>query len=196
MMLAPNPAERAPDEAEDYVGIAASAVQSGSDWEAVLDAIPLPVYTTDAEGAVTYWNQACVDFAGREPELGSDRWCISWQLYSINGDPMPHDQCPMADAIRGGKAIRGERAIAMRPDGKRRAFAAYPTPLLDSAGKVTGAVNLLLDVSDEQAGSLSEQAARCRRLARATTDERASEILRDMASGYATTAAALCSAQN
>ena len=181
----------APDHAENFVRIAVEAVQSGSDWERVLDTIPLPVYTTDAGGAVTYWNQACVDFAGRQPELGSDRWCVTWQLYTINGEPLPHDQCPMAEAVKTAKPVRGERAIASRPDGSRRAFAPYPTPLIDEFGKVTGAVNLLLDVSDEQAGSLSEQAARCRRLARATTDAQASEILHSMASGYASTAAAL-----
>ena len=34
---------------------------------AVLDALPVPVYLTDPEGRVTYWNRACAEFAGREP---------------------------------------------------------------------------------------------------------------------------------
>lgn len=179
---------------QHYLDIAVDALRNGEDWRSVLDELPVPVYTTDSDGAVTYWNQSCADFAGREPQLGEDRWCVTWQLYTMAGDFLPHDQCPMAEAIRTRTAVRGEVAIAMRPDGSRRAFTPYPTPLFDSAGNLSGAVNMLIDVSDEQAGSLAEQAARCKRLARATNDGRASEILADMAHGYAATAAALKSA--
>lgn len=176
---------------QQHLDFALEALRNGDDWRSALDELPVPVYTTDADGAVTYWNQACADFAGREPQLGEDRWCVTWQLYTMAGDFLPHDQCPMAEAIRTKTAVRGEVAIAMRPDGTRRAFTPYPTPLFDAAGNLAGAVNMLIDVSDEQAGSLSEQAARCKRLARATTDGQASEILADMAHGYAATAAAL-----
>jgi hypothetical protein len=79
----------------------------------------------------------------------------------------------------------------MRPDGSRRAFVPYPTPLFDSDGQLTGAVNLLIDVTHEQATELADQAARCRRLARATTDSQASAILGGMAQEYAATAATL-----
>ncbi|MGI8704700.1 MAG: PAS domain-containing protein [Sphingomicrobium sp.] len=176
---------------QQYLDTALDALRNGEDWRSVLDELPVPVYTTDADGLVTYWNQACVDFAGREPRLGQDRWCVTWKIYTTTGDFLPHDQCPMADAIRTRTAVRGEVAIAIRPDESRRAFTPYPTPLFDSAGNLSGAVNMLIDVSDEQAGALVEQAARCKRLARATNDGQASEILANMAHGYAATAAAL-----
>ena len=57
----------------------------------------------------------------------------------------------MAQAIREERAIRGAVAIAMRPDGTRRAFTPYPTPLFDDDGKLIGAVNMLIDVTAEQA---------------------------------------------
>jgi PAS domain-containing protein len=162
-----------------------------NDWRAVLDDLPVPVYTTDTQGSVTYWNKACIDFAGRVPQLGSDRWCVTWQLYTTTGEPLAHEDCPMAETLKTRKEVRGKVAIAMRPDGTRRAFIPYPTPLFDRDGAFSGAVNLFIDVTHEQAGELAEQAARCRRLARATTDIRASEILGDMAQGYAATAATL-----
>jgi len=177
--------------AEQYLTTALTALQGSDDWQSALDELPVPVYTTDADGAVTYWNQACIDFAGRVPQLGEDRWCVTWQLYTMLGERLLHEDCPMAEAVKTRKEIRGKVAIAMRPDGTRRAFAPYPTPLFDKAGNFTGAVNMLIDVSHEQAAELAEQAARCRRLSRATTDIRASEILRDMAQGYAATAATL-----
>ena len=176
---------------EELLTTALSAFEAGAGYAAVLDRLPVPIYTTDTEGCVTYWNQACVDFAGREPQLGRDRWCVTWQLYTMSGERLPHDQCPMAVAIKEGRAVRNEIAIALRPDGTRVAFRPYPTPLFDGDGKLTGAVNMLVDISEEQSESLKEQAARCRRLARSTNDRRTSDILKTMASGYEETAASL-----
>jgi hypothetical protein len=97
----------------------------------------------------------------------------------------------MAAAIKGQCEIRGEVAIALRPDGTRRAFTPYPTPLFDQAGNLTGAVNLLIDVTDEQASALNEQAVRCKRLADAIHNKRDAAILSKMADGFAATALAL-----
>lgn len=166
---------------EDYLDMAVSALADRADAHSLLDELPVPVYTTDAFGNVTYWNHACVDFAGREPQLGKDKWCVTWRIHRTSGEHLPHDQCPMAEAIRRRQPIRGEVAIAMRPDGSRRAFAPYPTPLFDQAGEMTGAVNLLIDVTNEQASALAAQASRCRRLACSTSDRPALDVLAAMA---------------
>src|SRR6185369_9300719 len=108
-----------------YLDTALSALSSGGDDRSVLDELPVPIYTTDASGAVTYWNRACVEFAGREPELGRDRWCVTWQLFTTAGDPLRHEECPMAEAIKLQRAVRDAIAIAERPDGSRVAFRAY-----------------------------------------------------------------------
>lgn len=180
----------APATAEDYLQAAIEATAAGDDCHALLDRLPVPVYITDTEGLVTYWNRASAEFAGREPQLGEDRWCVTWQLYSTSGDPMPHDRCPMAEAIHKRQPIRGKVAIALRPDGTRVAFVPYPTPLFDG-DTLTGAINLLIDVTAEQAEALSDQSDRCRRLAEATHDRSAARILEQMATDYAATASAL-----
>jgi hypothetical protein len=90
----------------------------------------------------------------------------------------------MATAIRERRPVRSEIAIALRPNGSRVAFRPYPTPLFDKAGDLQGAINMLIDISEEQAETLKEQAARCRRLANSTEDLSAREILRSMAAGY------------
>ncbi len=181
----------APVEAEDYLDAALGALASGDICPTVLDQLPVPIYMTDETGAVTYWNSACVAFAGREPQLGEDRWCVTWKLYTTNGDHLPHDKCPMAQAIREQREIRGAVAIAMRPDGTRRAFTPYPTPMFDDEGKLVGAVNMLVDVSAQQAEVLADQARRCRRLANATYDRQTCGVLTAMADEFAKTAAEL-----
>lgn len=178
--------------AQDYLDFALNALKKADDgFKPLLDALPVPVYVIDAEGLVTYWNKACVEFAGREPELGRDRWCVTWRIHTTSDEYLPHDRCPMAVAVREKRQVRSEVAIAMRPDGSRKAFAPYPTPLFDDRGELTGAINLLIDVSEKQAAALKEQAERCRRLAAAICDRQTAETLRTMASGYENNAAAL-----
>jgi PAS domain S-box-containing protein len=125
-------------------------LESEQRLQELLAAIPAAIYTTDAEGKITYFNEAAVDLAGRTPTLGSDEWCVTWKLYNPDGTPLPHDQCPMAVALREGRPIRNAEAVAERPDGTRVPFIPFPTPLRDISGKVVGAINMLVDISERR----------------------------------------------
>jgi PAS domain S-box-containing protein len=120
----------------------------------LLEALPVAIYTTDAEGRITFFNQAAADLWGRRPQLGTDQWCGSWRLYWPDGRPLPHDECPMAITLKEGRPVRGVEAVAERPDGTRVSFLPFPTPLRDAAGRVTGAINLLIDLTDRQRSEL------------------------------------------
>jgi PAS domain S-box-containing protein len=121
----------------------------------LLEALPVAVYTTDAQGRITFFNQAAVEFWGRAPEPGTEYWCGSWRLYWPDGRPLAHSDCPMAIALKEGRAVRGLEAIAERPDGTRVRFIPYPTPLRDEQGQLTGAVNLLMDVTQRYEAELA-----------------------------------------
>ncbi|MBR0809969.1 MULTISPECIES: sensor histidine kinase [Bradyrhizobium] len=112
----------------------------------LLQALPAAIYTTDAEGRITFFNQACIDFAGRTPKIG-EMWCVTWRLYLPDGTPLPHDECPMAIALKENRAVRDVEAVAERPDGSRICFMPYPTPLRDERGELVGAVNMLVDIT-------------------------------------------------
>ena len=64
-----------------------------------------------------------------------------------DGTPLPHDQCPMAVALKENVPIRGMEAVAERPDGTRVPFIPYPTPIHDASGALVGAVNMLVDIT-------------------------------------------------
>lgn len=114
----------------------------------ILEALPEPICTTDAHGRLTFYNSAAAMMWGVRPELGKSEFCGSWKLYWPDGRPLPHDECPMAIALKEKRAIRGLEAIAERPDGTRIPFVAFPTPLFDEAGNLIGAVNMLVDLTD------------------------------------------------
>ncbi len=114
-----------------------------------LEALGVPVYTTDATGHITFYNQAAVALWGRSPDVG-EMWCGSWKLFWPNGTPMAHGHCPMAIALKERRSVRGYEGIAERPDGTRISFVPYPTVVMDEAGEMIGAVNVLVDVSDRR----------------------------------------------
>jgi PAS domain S-box-containing protein len=111
-----------------------------------VEALGVALYTTDAAGRITYYNEAASQLWGRRPAIGEE-WCGSWRLFWPDGRPMAHDECPMAIALREGRPVRGWAAIAERPDGSRFDFEPYPTPLYDDRGVLIGAVNVLVDVT-------------------------------------------------
>jgi PAS domain S-box-containing protein len=116
----------------------------------IIDALPVAIYTTDAEGRLTHFNPAATEFAGRVPQLGTDRWCVSWKLYRPDGTSLPHEECPMAITLKEGRVVRGAEAIIERPDGKRIHFEPYPALLRDAEGRITGGVNMLVDVTERK----------------------------------------------
>ncbi|MDR6820869.1 PAS domain S-box-containing protein [Neorhizobium sp. 2083] len=122
----------------------------------LLEALPAAVYTTDATGRITFYNKAAVDMSGRTPQPG-DMWCVTWRLYNPDGSPLPHDQCPMAVALKEDRPVRGAEAIAERPDGSRVPFIPYPTPLHDAEGNLIGAINMLVDISERKQAENSQK---------------------------------------
>jgi PAS domain S-box-containing protein len=58
----------------------------------------------------------------------------------------------MAIALKEKRAVRGLEAVAERPDGVRVPFTPYPTPIFDEDGTLIGAVNMLVDTTDQKQG--------------------------------------------
>jgi PAS domain S-box-containing protein len=140
-------------------------------YRQLLDGLGVAMYTTDAAGRITFFNAAAVEFWGRRPGLGEE-WCGSLHLLWPDGSPMRHDECPMATALKEARPVRGGEAIAVRPDGSRVHFMAFPTPLFDDDGDLSGAVNVLVDVTERhRAEEASRSAARELAASNAVKDE-------------------------
>jgi PAS domain S-box-containing protein len=124
--------------------------ESEQRYSQLVSSLPAAVYTTDAKGRVTLFNQAVVDLWGRRPEVGEDLWCGSYKIFRPDGTDLPLDQCPMAITLKEGRAVRDQEIVIERPDGTRRSILPYPDPIRDTSGKIVGAVNMLLDITENK----------------------------------------------
>ncbi len=117
----------------------------------LLEALPAGAYTCDTDGLITYYNRRAVELWGREPKLSDpvDRFCGSFKLYgAADGVPINHDRCWMALALQTGRGFNRQEIIVERPDGQRLTALAHANPIRDRAGRLVGAVNVLVDISD------------------------------------------------
>ncbi|WP_161600923.1 PAS domain S-box protein [Teichococcus oryzae] len=128
----------------------------------LIEALGVAVYTTDAGGRLTFYNEAAADLWGWYPPLGEMLWGGALQLHAADGASIGHEECPMGVALRENRPVHGEEVVARRPDGTRVTFMAYPTPLRDGTGGLAGGVNVLVDITKRKAveAALAESEAR------------------------------------
>ncbi|MDB6169159.1 MAG: hypothetical protein JWM88_2023, partial [Verrucomicrobia bacterium] len=117
----------------------------------LLSGLPVACYTLDAEGRITFFNEAAAEMWGRRPVLNEERWCGSFAMAALDGTPIPLDCCPAAEALENELAVLGKEAYVIRPDGSRRWVAPHPTPMFDENHRCTGVINVVIDVTEQRA---------------------------------------------
>jgi PAS domain S-box-containing protein len=112
--------------------------------QALLDSLSVPITVTDAEGRVTVWNRAAEDTFG-------------WTVEEVCGGILPI--CPpeqLEDSLaRTGRVFDGEtitdfQAGALLRDGARIDVNATAVPVYGSDGKVSAAMWIISDITDQQ----------------------------------------------
>jgi PAS domain S-box-containing protein len=78
----------------------------------------------------------------------------------------------MALALQAKEGFNEQEVVVERPDGSRRTVLAYANPLYDESGRMVGAVNILLDITDRRRAedALRESEVRYRRLFQTAKD--------------------------
>lgn len=129
-----------------------AAVDSELRFRRLLEKLPAAAYTCDAQGLITYFNERAVELWGRAPVLNDlvDQFCGSIKLFSPDGAVLRREECWMALALRNDRAYDGCEILIERPDGDRRVVLAHANPMHDDDGRLVGAVNVLVDISDRK----------------------------------------------
>lgn len=124
--------------------------ESEKQYKALIENLPEAVYTCDANGYVKLWNKAAAELWGRQPVKEQDKYCGSWKILNTDGSYLPPDKFPLKKVLSEGKPVEGQEIIIERPDGSRKIVLSYPTPLFDASAQLTGAVNMLIDISEKR----------------------------------------------
>lgn len=134
----------------DQVVLRKKIEESKKQYAHMIQHLPAAVYTCDATGNILLYNKAAAELWGRAPELEREKWCGSLRIFDNENIPIPLDLSPMARAIKEQKNVHGQEIIIERPDGTRRNVIPYPSPDFNSAGAVTGAINVLIDITNRK----------------------------------------------
>lgn len=136
-------------------------------YRQLVQGLNTPLYLTDEQGHITLYNKAAEELWGRIPETGKDQWSGSCKILRTDGTDLPADESPMAICIREQRAIMGEEIIVVRPDGALRNVRSHSQPIFDPSGRLTGAINMLIDITGEKniEEALRHSEARYRELA-------------------------------
>ena len=137
-----------------------------------MEAMAVGVYVTDAEGRLLRYNQAMGALWGRTPLLHDDaqRYCGAMRIYTADGEFVAHEQCSMAHTVNTGEPVLNAEAVIERPDGTRVTVLANTSPVHDDAGRMIGAVNCVVDITEQR------RAQQALRRSEARERERAAEL--------------------
>ena len=142
----------------EHVATQARLRESEERYRRLAEVMPVGVYTCAApSGSITYYNQHAARIWGRAPEPGvtDERFCGSLRLFLPDGTYLPHAECPMAVALREGRAFRNEEVLIERPDGTRLTVLVNIDPIHDERGAVVAAINTFTDISELKAAQSS-----------------------------------------
>ena len=120
------------------------------------DHIPVAIYACNGLGYITYYNIAAAKLWGRQPVIGRDHWSSINKIFKLNGERYPHDERPIAIALKTGIPSRGHEILLERPDGSRRNIITHPVVLFNDQGDITGVINTLTDITEQRSGKSKE----------------------------------------
>jgi PAS domain S-box-containing protein len=144
---------------------------------------PAATHLCDADGLITYFNDSAARLWGRAPKLNdaSDRFCGSFRLYTPEGDPIPHEDCWTALALRHERAYDRHEVVIEQPGGTQIHALAHAKPLHDGSGKLVGVLNMTVDITDQNNLLATHRSSEDQfRMLNATLEERVQERTREL----------------
>lgn len=117
----------------------------------LLQVMPVAAYLCDPDGLITWFNEPAAVIWGCRPRLldPDRRWCGSFRLMRSDGQPMAHDDCWTARAVREGRPFHDRELVIVHPDGRQRTALAHASPLFDAQGRIEGGLTILIDITEQ-----------------------------------------------
>lgn len=119
-------------------------------YQQILNTLPVAVYMCDLEGYITYFNESAVNIWNNRPEQGKTRYTGALRMKDLNGITIPANNSPLALLLNNQKSTYGNELIIEKGDGTCVNVLNYPKPLFNAHGEMVGAVNTLIDITNQK----------------------------------------------
>jgi PAS domain S-box-containing protein len=121
-------------------------------WRGVVEGIADEVWLCDATGRLSLINLPDVTAMGLEEFEGKtiEEVLEECDIYYPDERPRPPDEAPLLRSLRSGEIVRGEEKMRHRASGKMRYRQFSCAPMRDAAGRITGAVAIVRDITESK----------------------------------------------
>lgn len=121
-------------------------------WKATVENLLDPLTVCDARGRATYMNPAYFRLLGRPvaEDLALEGHADYYQIYRADGSLFPADELPLQKAALTGEEVRDVEVTQRSASGVEFTAIFNASPLRDSEGRVTGAVAVGRDISEQR----------------------------------------------
>jgi len=132
------------------------------EYSSIMDQLGEAIIVTDALGQIIFVNDAAVELHGvKTLEITPENDRESYHLFTVDGEPYPSLELPLARAVLRGETVLDARWRIRRPDGTEILAIGTAQPLIDSEGNQAGGVLTMRDdtarhAAEEQLALLNE----------------------------------------
>lgn len=118
--------------------------------DGILDMLPIATFICDLRGTILQYNRRAVEIWGHSPAPGQthDQFSEGSRFYDLDGTPMTRSL--LSEVLAQGIPVRDAERMVIRPDGSKVFLSVNIDPLRDSNGKLVGAVNCFLDITERK----------------------------------------------
>ncbi len=118
--------------------------------DGILEMLPIATFICDARGAILQYNQHAVRIWGRAPQQGQthEQFTDDCKYFEADGSPLPRSM--LAEVLTHGMPLRDKELLVQRHDGSQVFVSLNIDPLRDAGGKLVGAVNCFLDITERK----------------------------------------------
>ena len=130
--------------------------------DGILDILPVATFVCDARGTILQYNRRAVEIWGEEPRPGQrhEDFTRGARYCEIDGTPLKRSM--LAEVLASGTPLRDAELQVVRMDGRRVFVSVNIDPLRDAQGKLVGAVNCFLDITERHHINAALEASRLR----------------------------------
>lgn len=125
----------------------AESERRAAELQAVLASMADGVMLSDAEGEITYVNDACIEILQAPPGETFEDWRSRFQRFTLDGRPLQHTEIATHRALHG-EIVRDMAIKGLTPWGKEFTISITSSPVRDATGRILGATTIFHDIAE------------------------------------------------